>query len=338
MANYLITGGCGFIGSHLVEDLLKDGHSVRILDDFSTGKRENVSTQCDIVEGSVTDSLLVSRCMQDMDGCFHLAAVASVQDSIERWVKTHQVNLGGSVNVFDAAKACRVPIVYASSAAVYGDNADMPLKEISAVRPLTAYGADKLGSELHARVASLVHRVPTMGMRFFNVYGPRQNPSSPYSGVISIFADRILKQKTLTIFGDGEQIRDFIYVKDVVSFLRAAMNKVGLNAAVFNVCTGKTVSINQLAKLMITIARSPVAIEHKPARSGDIRVSRGEPGYARSVLAVEAQRTLVQGLRDYIEYTFDTDLCLDTVFTANISRVDSQIKESPLARLAWDLK
>jgi len=302
MANYLVTGGCGFIGSHLVLSLLGDGHRVRILDNLSTGNRNNVPVQCEIVVGDVADSDRVNDCMRGMDGCFHLAAIASVQESNENWVKTHQVNLTGSINVFDAARKNNTPVVYASSAAVYGDNADMPLKESSALRPLTAYGADKLGSELHARVASLVHGVPTTGMRFFNVYGPRQNPSSPYSGVISIFLDRIFRKDMFSIFGDGEQTRDFIFVEDVADFLRAAMSNVSRNPTVFNVCTGRSVSVNQLAKTVMSLTGVQVKVKHLMLRTGDIRVSIGDPSYASRALGVNAKQPLIQGLRHYIEY------------------------------------
>lgn len=302
MANYLVTGGCGFIGSHLIESLLEDGHRVRILDDLSTGKRENVSALCEIVVGDVSDSGQVSACMEGIDACFHLAAISSVQLSNEEWVRSHQINQSGTINVFDAAKTNKTPVVYASSAAVYGDNADVPLKETSSVRPLTAYGADKLGSELQARVASVVHGVPTAGLRFFNVYGSRQDPSSPYSGVISIFVDRILGKENLTVFGDGEQTRDFVYVKDVVSFLRAAMDKIDCNASVFNVCTGRAVTINQLAKTVMSITGSQVLITHEQPRTGDIRVSIGDPHHAACALEVTAKQPLILGLRDYIEY------------------------------------
>ena len=301
MSNYLITGGCGFIGSHLIESLLDDGHHVRILDNLSIGKLENIPSHCEVVIGDIVDSNLVKECVRGVNGIFHLAAISSVQDSIENWVRTHQVNLTGTVNVFDAARIKRTPVIYASSAAVYGDNADMPLKETSAARPLTAYGSDKFGSEQHARVASLVHGVPTSGMRFFNVYGPRQDPSSPYSGVISIFANRTLESNNLTIFGDGEQTRDFIYVKDVVRFLRAAMQKVNCNPSVFNVCTGKSVTINQLAKTLMTITGKQVSITRKSQRLGDIRVSIGDPSYAKQMLGITAMRPLNQGLRELID-------------------------------------
>lgn len=301
MANYLVTGGCGFIGSHLVDSLIKDGHKVRILDDLSTGRRENIQHNCEIIVGDVGNTAIVALSMEDMDACFHLAAIASVQQSNENWVATHKTNLTGTINVFNAARHKKVPVVYASSAAVYGDNAEMPLSESSELRPLTAYGSDKLGSELHARVASLVHGVPTVGLRFFNVYGPRQDPSSPYSGVISIFIKRLFEDQTLTVFGDGEQTRDFVYVADVVRTLRSAMTNISSMPSVFNVCTGESTSINKLAKVIISITGMNVSIEHKKTRKGDIRVSVGNPTRTKQKLGVSAQVSLVDGLRNLIE-------------------------------------
>jgi len=308
MANYLVTGGCGFIGSHLVDSLIGDGHQVRILDDLSTGKMENIPSQCEVVEGDIVDIQTVRTCMEGVDGCFHLAAIASVQESNENWVRTHRINLTGTINVFEAARLNKTPVIYASSAAVYGDNADIPLKESSALRPLTAYGADKLGSELHARVATLVHGVPTTGLRFFNVYGPRQDPSSPYSGVISIFMDRLQKGETLTIYGDGEQTRDFIYVSDVVRYLRTSMQNVGRYPTVFNVCTGESVTVNQLATSMMSISGVQINIEHKPSRKGDIRGSVGDQRYTNQTLNISATYALIEGLRELLNAN-ETEAC-----------------------------
>jgi len=305
MANFLVTGGCGFIGSHLVDNLVAEGHTVRILDDLSTGRRENISSTCEIVVGNVVNHKQVKDCMRGMDGVFHLAATSSVQESNDHWLSTHQINMTGAINVFDAARINHTPVVYASSAAVYGDNADIPLKEISISSPLTAYGSDKLGTELHARVASLVHGVPTAGMRLFNVYGPRQDPLSSYSGVISVFADRILHKKNITIFGDGEQTRDFVYVKDAVQFLRAGMNKIDCNAAVFNVCTNKSISLNQLAKMLMTITGHQVALLYEPHRIGDIRVSIGDSSFSKKMLGLSAEQTLMKGMQSLIKYLID---------------------------------
>ena len=180
MAHYLVTGGCGFIGSHLVDALIAARHRVRILDDLSSGKRGNVPAAAEVTIGDVADPAAVRDAMSGIDGCFHLAAIASVARSNVDWLGTHRVNLAGAITVLDAARARRTPVVYASSAAVYGDNPNVPLTEDAVTRPLTAYGADKLGCELHGRVAWHVHRVPNTGVRLFNVYGPRQDPNSPY--------------------------------------------------------------------------------------------------------------------------------------------------------------
>ncbi len=304
MANYLVTGGCGFIGSHLVDALIEAGHRVSVLDDLSTGSRDNLHPKAELVVGDIRDVPLVKMVMAGMDGCFHLAAVASVELSVRAWAETHQVNLSGAISVFEAAKDALdgrpIPVVYASSAAIYGDNASMPLSEKALPRPLTAYGADKLGCELHARVGQLVHQVPSMGMRFFNVYGPRQDPQSPYSGVISIFIDRIRRGETIKVFGDGEQCRDFIYVGDVVRFLMGAMQAADDKQDVLNVCTGRMVTINQLAQVIARLSGHPLQIDHQPPRSGDIRISLGDPKRAARILGITAETDLGRGLKHTI--------------------------------------
>ncbi len=301
MSRWLVTGGCGFIGSHLAEALLKRGDDVTILDDLSTGKRENAPEGADIVIGDISDEKLMHELMAEADGCFHLAAIASVQKGNEEWVATHRTNLTGSITIFDAARATAtrkaIPVVYASSAAVFGDNPDLPLDEDSATRPLSAYGADKLGCELHGRVATLVHGVPTTGMRFFNVYGPRQDPKSPYSGVIAIFSDRIKAGEPVRIFGDGEQTRDFIYVGDVVAHLLAAMDRPADTPRIFNVCTGRQTSIRQLAEAIGEVQGQKAEIIIAPPREGDIRHSFGRPDRAIRQLNVRARTTLIDGLR-----------------------------------------
>nr|CRH07786.1 putative NAD-dependent epimerase/dehydratase [Candidatus Magnetococcus massalia] len=306
MATYLITGGCGFIGSHLADALLARGDSVRVLDDLSTGKRENLQSQCDIIIGDVADYDAVKQAMDGVDGCFHLAAVASVARSNEDWLGTHRINQTGSVNVFDSARTAKqgkqVPVIYASSAAVYGDCKDLPIEESANRDPLTAYGADKMGSELHARVASGVHGVATCGFRFFNVYGPRQDPHSPYSGVISIFANRMKQGQDVTIFGDGQQTRDFVYVADVVAHLMAGMDKAGeREAPVYNVCTGKETTVLQLAETVRSLLKGSSAINHGEPRAGDIRESLGNPAQATANLGVSAKVELRDGLHALLE-------------------------------------
>ncbi len=306
MPLFLVTGGCGFIGSHLADSLAAYGHGVRILDDLSTGRRENAPEAAEIIVGDVADGATVAAAASGVDGIFHLAAIASVQRSIEDWAGTHRVNLTGAINVFDAARTASggkpVPVVYVSSAAVYGDNPAVPLSEDAETLPLTAYGADKLGCELHARVAHQVHQVPVAGFRFFNIYGPRQDPASPYSGVISIFADRIGARQGITIFGDGEQTRDFVYVGDAVRFLRAAMEDPKTEPEVYNVCTGDQITVNRLAALIGEIAGCPPLIAYEPARAGDIRYSAGDPAKAWNRLGIKAETSIEDGLRKTVAF------------------------------------
>lgn len=301
MAEYLVTGGCGFIGSHLAESLSARGDRVRILDDLSTGKRENAPDGAEIIVGDVADEALVAKAMAGCDGCFHLAAVASVQRGNEQWIATHRANLTGAITVFEAARNAKdgaaVPVVYASSAAVYGDNPDIPLGEGAATRPLSAYGADKLGCELHGRVASHVHGVPTVGFRFFNVYGPRQDPHSPYSGVIAIFAERLARGEGITIHGDGGQNRDFVFVRDVVRYLLAAMERPELAPAVYNICTGRPTTVLQLAETIAEVCRVPLQVAHDAPRTGDIRQSLGDPSGVAAAFGFTADTRLDDGLR-----------------------------------------
>lgn len=297
MARYVVTGGCGFIGSHLADALLDAGHRVLALDDLSTGRRANLRPQAEVAVGDVADPQAVRDAVAGADGVFHLAAVASVQRCNESWRESHRVNLTGTVAVLEAARdAGRIPVVYASSAAIYGDNPNTPLRETEAAMPQTAYGVDKYGSELHAGVAGRIHGVPTFGFRFFNVFGPRQDPSSPYSGVISIFADRMAGGRDIVIHGDGGQTRDFVYVGDVVAHLLAGMAAADTAAPVANVCTGRQTSILELAETLRGLTGYTGRISHGPARAGDIRISVGDPGFATERLGLRATVGLADGL------------------------------------------
>ncbi len=301
MPEYLVTGGCGFIGSHVCDALLGSGHQVRVLDDLSSGSLKNLPQRATLIEGDIRDRATVERAIAGCDGCFHLAAVASVERSNREWVDTHRTNLTGTVQVFAAASGAGaggqpIPVVYASSAAIYGDQGAAAITEAAWPAPTSAYGADKLACELHARVATLIHRVPTVGLRFFNVYGPRQDPKSPYSGVISIFCDRIGADEPVTIYGDGQQTRDFIYVGDVVRALILALNRMPDRPTVFNVCTGLRTSINDLAAILAeSLGRRP-RFETLPPRDGEIRHSRGDPSAARAALGFAATVPLSRGL------------------------------------------
>jgi UDP-glucose 4-epimerase len=305
MAQFLVTGGCGFIGSHLAAALLARGDTVRVLDDLSTGRLENLAPGASLVIGSVTSAEVVRDAMRGVDGCFHLAAIASVARGNEAWLATHHTNLSGTIAVLDAARAgggrsAAIPVVYASSAAIYGVPEACPLAEGAPARPLSAYGADKLGCELHARVAGQVHGVPTLGLRFFNVFGPRQDPGSPYSGVVSIFCDRVLRGLPVSVFGDGGQTRDFVFVADVVAALLAALPAASTVAPVFNVCTGRPTSLLELLAALGTLCGTAPRARHLAARSGDIRHSVGAPGLARAALGLGPGTELAAGLRQLL--------------------------------------
>lgn len=308
MARYLVTGGCGFIGSHLCAALGQAGHEVRVLDDLSTGHEANLAPGATLLRGDIADAQAVRAAMDGVDGCFHLAAIASVERGTQDWTGTHRVNLGGMVEILDAARprpggpARAIPVVYASSAAVYGDNPDLPLTEAAVPRPLSAYGADKLGCELHARVGGAVHGIPTLGLRFFNVFGPRQDPRSPYSGVISIFCNRLARGEPVTVFGDGGQTRDFVYVGDVVAALIAGMGAASVDAPVYNVCTGRATSVLELADAIATACGVPLQVEFKPARQGEIRHSLGDSRGLASGLGVRAAVEMPVGLAAAVEW------------------------------------
>jgi UDP-glucose 4-epimerase len=302
MTIWLVTGGAGFIGSHLCEALLARGDAVRVLDDLSTGKRANLPSEAMLIEGDAADPIAVRDALEGAAGCFHLAAIASVERGVTDWLGTHRANLTGAITVFDAARATRIPVVYASSAAVYGDAATIPIVEATERRPLSAYGADKLGCELHARVASHVHGIPTVGLRFFNVYGPRQDPRSPYSGVISIFCERIRQGGSIDVFGDGGQTRDFVYVADVVTALLAAARLAPAGAPVFNVCTGVATSVLDLARNVAELAGTRLDVRHRPPRAGEIRHSTGLPALSRKMLELPEPMSLRSGLREVLDW------------------------------------
>jgi len=300
MACILVTGGAGFVGSHLVDALLLEGHAVRVLDDLSSGNRQNLPNHIEFVYGDVTDAATVEQAFDGIDACFHLAAIASVTRSSREWRRTHEVNLTGTINIFDQARRFRgrreIPVIYASTAAVYGDCSIVPIGEQLPTAPLSAYGADKRACELHARIAGSVHGIPTLGLRFFNLYGPRQDPRSQYSGVIAIFTDRLARGEPVEIFGDGQQIRDFTYVGDAVSALCRALQAADTRALVFNVCTGTGTTVQALAETMAALYRTELVAYHRPARLGEVRMSIGDPRQAADQLGFRTKTTLADGL------------------------------------------
>jgi UDP-glucose 4-epimerase len=285
MVKCLITGGAGFIGSHLVEACLNKGNRVVVLDDLSTGKRENLPLdhpRLELVRGSINDRALLLALREkhhDVSYLFHLAAVASVIRSMEHPIATHEVNFKGTLLLLDVFKNLELKkFVYASSAAVYGNTSVIPVDESACPNPMSPYGADKLQGEYYLKIFNDAFQVPTVACRFFNVYGERQDPSSPYSGVISIFFDRALAKKkgqneALTIYGDGKQSRDFVYVGDVVRAWLHLAEAASIRGQVFNIGYGKRTRIIELANKVNSILGVPMDIIFENPREGEARHS-----------------------------------------------------------------
>lgn len=289
----LVTGGCGFIGSHLADRLVADGHAVTILDNLSTGHRANAPKEARIVEGDISDEALVPELVAAADAVFHLAAIASVQVCEQEPERAAQTNMRGTEIIFAAASHQKTPVIYASSAAVYGDNPNLPLSETETPAPLSAYGRHKLANEQTA-AAFAAHGLPSVGLRFFNVYGPRQDPRSPYSGVISKFVASIGADQPITMFGDGKQTRDFIFVSDIIELLICAWSH-AKGAMVVNGCTGQSVNLQELAAAVGLAMHKEVKVIFQPARAGDIRHSLGDPTKARTLLDFNAKYSLAMG-------------------------------------------
>lgn len=274
----LVTGGAGFIGSNLVDVLVARGYSVRVLDNFSTGKRDNLPLdgRVELIEGNVADAQTVRRAIQGCQAVVHLAAVASVQASVDDPVGTHQSNLVGTLNLCEAMREEGVKrVVFASSAAVYGNNGEgQAIDEQTPKAPLTPYAADKLASEHYLDFYRRQHGLEPVVFRFFNIYGPRQDPSSPYSGVISIFTERAQQGLPITVFGDGEQTRDFVYVGDLVEVLVQALGKPSVETGAVNVGLNRATSLSQLLAAIGDVLGGLPPVSYENARSGDIRHSR----------------------------------------------------------------
>lgn len=295
----LITGGCGFIGSHLAHALVAEGKSVRILDNLSSGKQENAPIAAELIIGDITDAKMLARAMQDVSEVYHLAAIASVQACASQWVMSHHTNVTGTVMLLDAAAKSseKPPVVYASSAAVYGDNTQLPLSESSAASPLSSYGYDKLSNEHYALVAHKTYGVSSVGLRFFNVYGKGQDPHSPYSGVISRFFDAAQTDGQVSVFGDGKQTRDFIYVGDIVTLLKKAMRFAPQHCEIINGCTGFGTSLLNLLQHIETVTARTLNKQFLPARAGDIVHSAGNAQKAKTLLDFSAKTPLLEGLK-----------------------------------------
>jgi len=306
MKTALVTGGAGFIGSHLVRALLRHGDRVRVLDNFSTGKRENltgVEGSLEIFEGDLRDKTVLRDVAQGVDTVFHLAAFVSVPQSVVEPQLCYDVNVTGSLNLLEAARAAGVnQVVIASSAAVYGESQELPLREDTVSPTLSPYAATKRTSEVFAGMYTHTFNLPVVALRFFNVYGPRQSPVSDYAAVIPIFIQRMLDGQSVTIYGDGHQERDFVYVGEVVRAVLLAAEKPQAAGLAINVCSGKTVSITDLAETLSSILSDAPAPQFAPPRAGDIYLSQGDPSRADQVLDFRAQVSLADGLAETVEW------------------------------------
>jgi UDP-N-acetylglucosamine/UDP-N-acetyl-alpha-D-glucosaminouronate 4-epimerase len=305
----LVTGGAGFIGSHLVERLLREGHAVRVLDDFSTGKRENLGfagphDRLELVTGDIRDARVVEDGLRDVDGVFHQAALVSVPRSVEAPELSCDINAHGTARVLDAARRGGVRrVVAASSAAVYGDTTERPVSEATPPRPQSPYGVDKLYLEQLCALYHALYGIETVPLRYFNVFGPRQDPSSPYSGVISIFVARLLAGEVVTIFGDGEQTRDFTYVADVVEANMRAMFGAYAGPAPLNVGTGGRTTLRELLQILADLVDVEPHVEYAAARAGDIRHSCADVAAIRTALGYVPRWTLRAGLEAFVAAT-----------------------------------
>jgi UDP-glucose 4-epimerase len=302
----LVTGGAGFIGSHLVEGLTASGQRVRVLDNFCTGLRDNlagIKPAPEIVEGDVGEATAVESALKGVDVVFHLAALASVQQSVEKPANTHQTCATGTLNVLDAARRNGVRrVVYAASSSAYGIPVGEVQTEADAIAPLSPYAAAKLAGELYLQAFAATYGLETVRLRFFNIYGPRQRADSPYSGVIALFAAALGSGKTPTIFGDGHQSRDFTYVTDVVQALQKAAVVPGISGRVYNVGTGKSVNLLELLKELNRQLGTNVTANHAPPRAGDVRHSCADISKAKLELGYAPQVAFAEGLASTLRW------------------------------------
>lgn len=302
----LVTGGAGFIGSHIAQRLVQEGYQAVILDNLSTGRLENLESfadKVDFVEGDVRDAALLRKLCQGCELVFHQAAVVSVPYSVEHPQESHDVNIQGTLNALLAARdAGAKRLVFASSAAIYGEDPALPKREQMLPEPISPYAVEKIAGEHYLSAFNQLYGLQTVALRYFNVFGPRQDPSSPYSGVISIFVDRLLRQEDPTIFGDGEQYRDFVFVQDVVQANMLAATHDDAPGKVFNVGRGERTSLNQLVEILSRLAGYQASPTHGEPRAGDIRESLADIARIRQTLGYAPEVEVEQGLAALVEY------------------------------------
>jgi UDP-glucose 4-epimerase len=304
MKRYLVTGGAGFIGSHIVRALLEQGDFVRVLDNFSTGKPENLAgLDVDLITGDIRDPAVVAKAMAGIDRVFHEAAFVSVPQSMEDPLTCFEINQRGTEIVLEAARKAGVGrVVLASSAAVYGDSEALPLNEDTLLYPMSPYAVSKRVDELYAALYTRSFGLEVVALRYFNVFGPRQRPDSMYAAAVPIFTRRLIDGKSITIYGDGGQTRDLVFVGDIVRANLVASEHPDAPGNVFNVCTGTEIRVIDLVETLMDLFPSAPAPQFAPARSGDIYRSVGNPARAREMLGYMPETTLGNGLKAVVDW------------------------------------
>ena len=304
MARYLVTGGAGFIGSHLCARLVADGHDVRALDDLSSGHRSNLDgVDVDLIVGDLRDSDALGSAVEGADFVLHHAAIASVQYSVEHPLEEQDVNVVGTLQVLEAARAAGVRrVVFAASAAAYGADEKVPKQETMPTVPISPYGLSKVAGEHYCRGWSHVYELETGCLRYFNIFGPRQDPASPYSGVISIFARAMIDGRTPTIHGDGEQSRDFTFVDNVVAANMLACAMPSTAGEIYNIGCARAITVNELVAALNTCLGSELKPDHIESRAGDVRVSLADISAASQQLGYEPTTAFEEGLRQTVDW------------------------------------
>lgn len=306
MANYLVTGGAGFIGSNLVRALLEAGHTVRVLDNFDTGKRENLAEITDriqLIEGDIRDPDTCRSACAQMEVVLHQAALGSVPRSVADPETSNAVNVDGTVNMLWAAKQAKVRrFVFAASSAVYGESAELPKQEQMIPAPISPYGVSKLTCEQYCRVFYLNYGLETFSLRYFNVFGPRQDPTSQYAAVIPMFVSALLRKKKPVVFGDGEQTRDFTYIDNVVQANILAANATNAQGQVINIACQDRISLNQILDILRQLLGTNISAKYTDPRPGDVKHSLADISRAKELLGYEPRIAFEQGLRMAIDW------------------------------------
>jgi nucleoside-diphosphate-sugar epimerase len=303
---YLVTGGAGFIGSNTVDELVRRGHSVVVLDDLSSGKEENladVRNKISFIKGSITDLEAVRKAIHEAEYVLHLAARTSVPRSVKDPIETNRINIDGTLNVLVAARDAKVKrVVFAASSSAYGETPTLPKVETMGPVPISPYGVTKYVGELYAQTFGRCYGLENVSLRYFNIFGPRQDPSSPYSGVLAKFCTAFLEETQPAIFGDGEQSRDFTYVENAVQANLLACEAPNASGKVFNVGTGVRFTLNQTLELLAKISGKRLEAKYDPPRDGDIRDSLADITQVREILGYDPQVGFEEGLRRTFEW------------------------------------